>query len=262
MNVNPSSLVGDQLKLQAADRRRLLEAARSLQGFQLQAKMLHHWAASTQERLLQEEEASDVTSALALLEQHRELRLEMEEQRSRWETRASSPPGSEVATLTTCPLLRWKETEELGRSLGRGSSDGTTGGVDVRSTLEKLEADWCKLDALWASRGARLEEGAELQRLNQEGDRIEAALSGHETRLRVEDVGVRGGSQPYTFVDIFTVLVMTMRVSVQDSAEGVYALLGRQDELEGLLKVLDHRVDRFAQRSRELVRRRHHAATR
>uniref|UniRef100_G3N8Q4 Spectrin, beta, non-erythrocytic 5 n=1 Tax=Gasterosteus aculeatus TaxID=69293 RepID=G3N8Q4_GASAC len=200
-----------QLKLQAADRRRLLEAARSLQGFQLQAKMLHHWAASTQERLLQEEEASDVTSALALLEQHRELRLEMEEQRSRWETRASSPPGSEVATLTT-----W--------------------GVDVRSTLEKLEADWSKLDALWASRGARLEEGAELQRLNQEGDRIEAALSGHETRLRVEDVG--------------------------DSAEGVYALLGRQDELEGLLKVLDHRVDRFAQRSRELVRRRHHAATR
>ncbi|XP_077945298.1 spectrin beta chain, non-erythrocytic 5 isoform X2 [Gasterosteus aculeatus] len=202
-----------QLKLQAADRRRLLEAARSLQGFQLQAKMLHHWAASTQERLLQEEEASDVTSALALLEQHRELRLEMEEQRS-----------------------RWKETEELGRSLGRGSSDGTTGGVDVRSTLEKLEADWSKLDALWASKGARLEEGAELQRLNQEGDRIEAALSGHETRLRVEDVG--------------------------DSAEGVYALLGQQDELEGLLKVLDHRVDRFAQRSRELVRRRHHAATR
>ncbi|KAL6106061.1 sptbn5 [Pungitius sinensis] len=202
-----------QLKLQAADRRRLLEAARSLQGFQRRAKMLRRWAGSTQERLLQEEEASDVASALALLEQHRELRLQMEEQRS-----------------------RWRETEELGRSLVRGSSDGSTGGVDVRRTLEELEADWSKLDKLWASRGARLEEGAELQRLNQEGDRIEAALSGHETRLRVDDVG--------------------------DSVEGVWALLGRQDQLEGLLKALDQRVDRFVQHSQDLVLQRHHGAAR
>ncbi|KAM8913952.1 spectrin beta chain, non-erythrocytic 5 isoform 3-T3 [Spinachia spinachia] len=202
-----------QLKLQAADRRRLLEEARSLQGFQRRAKALRCWASSTQERLLQDEEASDVASALAVLEQHRELRVQMEEQGS-----------------------RWRETEELGRSLGRGSSEGSTSGVEVWRTLQELEADWSTLGVLWASKGARLEEGAELQRLNQEGDRIEAALSGHERRLRVEDVG--------------------------DSPEGVCALLGRQDELEGLLKALDHRVDRFAQRCQELVRQRHHAATR
>jgi len=87
--------------------------------------------------------------------------------------------------------------EELGKSLQQGSSnDGKTGGVDIQQTLDMLEADWSELDKLWASRRERLEQGAELQRLNQEGDRIEAALSGHEARLRVKDVGVRVGLNP------------------------------------------------------------------
>ncbi|XP_068593345.1 spectrin beta chain, non-erythrocytic 5 [Cebidichthys violaceus] len=203
----------DQLKRQAADRQRLLEEARGLQSFQRRAKELQRWTGSVQERLLQEEAAADVASAVALLEQHRELRLEMEEQRSRWE-----------------------EVEALGKSLQQGSSNGKTGGVDIQQTLDKLKADWSKLDELWASRRQRLEQGAELQRLNQEGDRIEAALSGHEARLRVKDVG--------------------------DSVDGVHSLLGRQDELEGLLKALDQRVDRFSERSRELTDQRHYAAKR
>jgi len=78
------SAVALQLKRQAADKQRLLEEARSLQSFQRQAKELRRWAGSVQERLLQEEAAADVASAVALLEQHRELWLEMEEQRSRW----------------------------------------------------------------------------------------------------------------------------------------------------------------------------------
>jgi len=49
---------------------------------------------------------------------------------------------------------------------------------------------------------------------------------------------------------------------VQDSVDGVHSLLGRQDQLEGLLKALDQRVHRFAERSRELVAQRHYAATR
>ena len=71
------------MKHQAAGRQRLLEEARRLQGFQQQAKELQRWAGSVQERLLQEETAADVASAVALLEQNRELRLEMEDQRSR-----------------------------------------------------------------------------------------------------------------------------------------------------------------------------------
>lgn len=47
---------------------------------------------------------------------------------------------------------------------------------------------------------------------------------------------------------------------VQDSVDGVLSLLSRQDELEGLLKALDQRVDRFTQRSQELIDKRHYAA--
>ncbi len=75
--------VVDQLKCQAADRQRHLEEARRLQTFQQQAKELQLWAGSVQERLLQEETTTDVASAVALLKQHQELQLEMEEQRNR-----------------------------------------------------------------------------------------------------------------------------------------------------------------------------------
>ncbi|KAK5857872.1 hypothetical protein PBY51_011085 [Eleginops maclovinus] len=201
----------NQLKRQAADRQRQLEEARRLQSFQRESKELQHWAQSVQERLLHEETAADVASAVALLEQHQELQLEMDEQRR-----------------------RLKEMEKLGKSLLLGSSNGKAGDVDVQQTLDKLKADWSKLDNLWASRKERLEQGVELQRLNQEGDRIEATLSGHEARLRVQDVG--------------------------DSVDGVHSLLGRQEELEGLLKALDLRVDNFTERSQELINQQHYAA--
>uniref|UniRef100_A0A8C9YZ58 Spectrin, beta, non-erythrocytic 5 n=1 Tax=Sander lucioperca TaxID=283035 RepID=A0A8C9YZ58_SANLU len=197
----------NQLKCQAADRQRLLEEARRLQSFQQRAKELQLWTGSVQDRLLQEETAADVASAVALLEEHQELRLEMEES---------------------------KELEKSGKSLLQGSSNGKTGGVDIQQTLDKLKADWSKLDKLWTSRRERLEQGVELQRLNQEGDRIEAALSGHEARLRVKDVG--------------------------DSVDSVHSLLGRQEELEGLLKASDQRVDHFTQRSQELINQQHYAA--
>ncbi|XP_044022541.1 spectrin beta chain, non-erythrocytic 5 isoform X2 [Siniperca chuatsi] len=201
----------NQLKHQAADRQQLLEEARRLQSFQQRAKELKRWAGSVQERLLQEETATDVASAVALLEQHQELQLEMEEQRS-----------------------RFKEMEKLGKSLQQGSSNGKTGGVDIQETLDDFKADWSKLDKMWTSRKERLEQGVELQRLNQEGDRIEAALSGHEARLRVKDVG--------------------------DSVDSVHSLLGRQEELEGLLKALDQQVDHFTERSQELISQQHYAA--
>ncbi|KAM9341571.1 spectrin beta chain, non-erythrocytic 5 [Symphorus nematophorus] len=200
-----------QLKHQAADRQQLLEEARRLQSFQQQAKELQRWAGSVQDRLLQEETATDVASAVALLEQHHELLLEMEEQRS-----------------------RLKEMEKLGKSLQKGSSNGKTGGVDIQQTLDNLSADWSKLDKLWTGRKKYLEQEVELQRLNQEGDRIEAALSGHEARLRVNDVG--------------------------DSVDSVHSLLGRQEELEGLLKALDQQVDHFTERCQELINQQHYAA--
>ncbi|KAM7376448.1 hypothetical protein PAMP_006181 [Pampus punctatissimus] len=200
-----------QVKRQGAERQRLLEEARRLQNFQQQAKELQRWAGSVQERLLQEEVAADVASAITLLEQHQELRLEMEEQRS-----------------------RLKEMEKLGKSLQQASSNGKTEGVDIQQTLDSLNTDWSKLDNLWTNRKQHLEQEVELQRLNQEGNRIEATLSGHEARLRVKDVG--------------------------DSVDSVHGLLGRQDELEGLLKALDQQVDHFTERSQELISQQHYAA--
>ncbi|XP_060938197.1 spectrin beta chain, non-erythrocytic 2 [Limanda limanda] len=200
-----------QVKHQAADRQRHLAEARRLQGFQQQAKELQRWAGSVQQRLLQEEAATDVASASALLEQNLELQLEMEEQRS-----------------------RLMETEKLGKSLLLNSSLRKTSSDDIQQTLDSLTADWSKLDRMWTSRNELLKQGVEFQRLNQEGDRIEAALSGHEARLRVKDVG--------------------------DSLDSVHSLLGRQDEMEGLLKALDQRIDHFTERSLELINRGHYAA--
>ncbi|CAN9501902.1 unnamed protein product [Ophioblennius macclurei] len=191
-----------KVKLQAADKQRHLEEARRLQSFQQGAKELQRWADSARDRLLQEESAGDVASAVALLEQHRELWEEMQAQRS-----------------------RMSDMETLGSSLSSG---------DVRLTLDGLSNDWAKMEVLWTNRKLRLEQGVELQRLNQEGDRIEAAISGHEARLRVEDVG--------------------------DSVDAVHGLLGRQDELEALLKALDQRVENFCERSRELIDLQHYAA--
>lgn len=72
-----------QVKRQAADRQRFLEEARRLQSFQQQVKEQQRWAASLRDRLLQEEAAADVASAVALLEQHQELQREMEVERRR-----------------------------------------------------------------------------------------------------------------------------------------------------------------------------------
>lgn len=47
---------------------------------------------------------------------------------------------------------------------------------------------------------------------------------------------------------------------LQDSVDSVHSLLGRQEELEFLLKALDHRVDGFTERSRELLHQQHFAA--
>lgn len=72
-----------QLKGQAAERQRLLEEARKKQRFQQKAKEMKQWVGSVRERLLHQEVAADVASAAALLEQHKLLWLEVEEQRSR-----------------------------------------------------------------------------------------------------------------------------------------------------------------------------------
>ncbi|KAM9777958.1 spectrin beta chain, non-erythrocytic 5 [Neosynchiropus ocellatus] len=190
-----------QVKREAAEKQRHLEEARRLHSFQRQVKEQERWLGSIRERLLQEEAAADLAATVALLEQHKEMWLEMEEQRE-----------------------RLKEMEKTGRTLRAG--DG-----EVEGSLDQLRADWSRMEHLWARKKQHLEEAVELQRLNQEADRIEAALTGHEARLQVQDVG--------------------------DSVDSVHSLLGRQDQLEVHLKVLDQRVDRFIERSNDLIHQKH-----
>ncbi|XP_010891275.2 spectrin beta chain, non-erythrocytic 5 isoform X2 [Esox lucius] len=199
-----------QLRSQASERQRLLEEAKRLQLFQQETRDLLLWAEAVQGRLLEDNTASDVASAQALLKDHQDLRLEIHGQRE-----------------------RVKDMEKLGKSL-EDQSSGNRGVKDIHQTLGKLNQEWTKLDRLWGSRNRTLEQGVELQKLNQEADRIEAALSGHEARLKVKDLG--------------------------DSVDSVRSLLVRQEEVEDLLKALDQHISLFQDKSKELVNKQHFAA--
>ncbi|XP_072545910.1 spectrin beta chain, non-erythrocytic 5 [Salminus brasiliensis] len=195
-----------QVKAQATNRQSMLDEARRLQLFQKECKDLMLWAEAMEERLVEEENISDVGSAQALLEENQEVRLEIEQQRAR---------------LTAM--------EKLGESL-----ESSSGRKDVQQTLAKLNHEWNKLDKLWSSQNRRLQQGLDLQKLNKEADRIDATISGHEARLKINDLG--------------------------DSVDSVHSLLGRQEELEGLLRALDQQIDNFQNRSQELIDKRHFAS--
>lgn len=169
-------------------RQRLLQEARTLRSFQQEAEELHHWVQSLQERLLQEGKATDVASAMASLEQHQELQLELEEQRSRY--RGANGHNQRAALVLhevkVFGPFRLKEMENLGKVLQQGER----GGSHIEQTLDSLSAGCSRAEALWLSRRQQLEQEVELQRLNQEADRIQAAVSGHQARLKLTDAGV------------------------------------------------------------------------
>lgn len=73
-----------QVKGQAAKRQSVIEEAQRLQLFQKESRGLLLWAETVEERLLEEENSSDVASAQALLNENQELKLEIEQQRARF----------------------------------------------------------------------------------------------------------------------------------------------------------------------------------
>ncbi|XP_017558803.1 spectrin beta chain, non-erythrocytic 5 isoform X2 [Pygocentrus nattereri] len=152
------------VKAQATKRQSMLDKAQRLQHFQKESKDLLLWAEAMEDRLVEEENISDVASAQALLKENQEVRLEIEQQRARLRT-----------------------MEKLGESLEASSGDKVI--KDVQQTLAKLNQEWSKLDKLWSSRNRRLQQGLELQKLNMEADRIDATISSHEARLKIKDLG-------------------------------------------------------------------------
>ncbi|KAK3538029.1 hypothetical protein QTP70_027382 [Hemibagrus guttatus] len=127
---------------------------------------------------------------------------------------------------------RLKSMEKLARSLEASSGGKVT--KDIQQTLDQLNQECSRLDKLWSSRNKRLEQAFQLQKWNKEADRIEATIAGHEARLKVKDLG--------------------------DSVDGVHSLLGRQEELDGLLVALDQNISRFQDRSQELIDKCHFAS--
>lgn len=107
--------------------------------------------------------------------------------------------------------------DQLAQSLQQGKTES----VEVQRPLEDLNHELSRLGELWATRRQRLEHSLELQRLNQEGDRIEATLSGHRARLKVQADGVRTHSS-YKFLVVmkfFTVSpydLLPQRTKYQD----------------------------------------------
>lgn len=73
-----------QVRCQAAKRQSIIVEAQRLQLFQKESRDLLLWAKAAEERLLEEENGSDVVSAQALLNEHQELKLEIEQQRARF----------------------------------------------------------------------------------------------------------------------------------------------------------------------------------
>ncbi|KAG7328102.1 hypothetical protein KOW79_008046 [Hemibagrus wyckioides] len=195
-----------QVKGQAAKRQSIIEEAQRLQLFKKESRDWMLWAKAVEERLLEEENSSDIASAQALLNENQELKLEIEQQRA-----------------------RLKSMEKLARSL-----EASPGGKDIQQTLDQLTQECSRLDKLWSSRNKQLEQAFQLQKWNKEADRIEATIAGHEARLKVKELG--------------------------DSVDGVHRLLGRQEELDGLLVALDQNISLFQDRSQELIDQCHFAS--
>ncbi|MGH0174376.1 UNVERIFIED_CONTAM: hypothetical protein FKN15_008679 [Acipenser sinensis] len=155
----------ERVKAQAEGRRRGVEEGLHRARFLQETRDLQLWAEGARYRLGGQESGSDLASAERLLQENQDLWKEMDAQRERLQS-----------------------AEVLGDSLSSCSPGSAS---EVRQTLGKLNRQWAELDQLWANRDKRLKEGVELQHFNREADRIEAALSSHEARLRVQDLGVR-----------------------------------------------------------------------
>ncbi|KAG2457680.1 SPTN5 protein, partial [Polypterus senegalus] len=197
----------ERVQKEAAHKKKTVEDSLHLQKFLQNSKNLSLWIKGMQERLAGEESGSDVASAETLHKENRDL----------WEE-------------ITREGERMKELKEMGNFLVRAIPSKA---FELHQTLTELGREWAELNEQWASRDKKLQGGVELQKFNREADRIEATVSSHEARLKVEDLG--------------------------DSVDSVQSLLRRQDELEDLMKALDQKIAALEKRAEKLRQQGHYA---
>ncbi|XP_065538942.1 spectrin beta chain, non-erythrocytic 5 [Lathamus discolor] len=199
-----------KLKLETQKKQDILQQAQNQQSFLQDSRSLLLWSEGIREKLSSEEMGIDVASAEQLLKEHQDLLKEIRSQKE-----------------------RFVQLEELGRKIihEQPSNSRTT---DVRQSLERLAEESKELEKMWEQRQKKLQDGLELQKFNREGDRINAALSGHEAFLRGDDLG--------------------------DHVDAVRSLLKQHQEFEQLLMALKRRVEALNENGVNLIENRHFAS--
>uniref|UniRef100_U3JTX5 Calponin-homology (CH) domain-containing protein n=1 Tax=Ficedula albicollis TaxID=59894 RepID=U3JTX5_FICAL len=199
-----------KLKLEIQKKRDILQWAQNQQSFLQDSRRLLLWAEGIREKLSSEEMGLDVGSAEQLLKEHQDLLIEIGSQNE-----------------------RFLQLEELGRKVIQQQPSNSRS-RDVHQTMERLAKENQELEEKWEKRWKRLQDGLELQKFNREGDRINAALSGHEAFLRGDDLG--------------------------DHVDAVRSLLKQHQEFEQLLMALKRRVEALNANGVNLLESRHFAS--
>uniref|UniRef100_A0A8C0U202 Spectrin beta, non-erythrocytic 5 n=1 Tax=Cyanistes caeruleus TaxID=156563 RepID=A0A8C0U202_CYACU len=192
-----------KLKLEIQKKQDILQWAQNQQSFLQDSRRLLLWAEGIREKLSSEEVGLDVGSAEQLLKEHQDLLIEI-------------------------GLHMW--LEELGHKVVHQQPSNNRS-RDVHQTMERLAKEKKELEEMWEKRWKKLQDGLELQKFNREGDRINAALSGHEAFLRGDDLG--------------------------DHADAVRSLLKQHQEFEQLLMALKRRVEALNENGVTLIESRH-----
>ncbi|NXF34969.1 SPTN5 protein, partial [Nyctibius bracteatus] len=199
-----------KLKLETQKKWDILQRAQNQQSFLQDSRRLLLWAEGIREKLSSEEMGVDVASAEQLVKEHQDLLKEIRSQKE-----------------------RFLKLEELGRQvIHEQPSNSRT--VDVHQSMQRLAEENKELEKLWEQRQKKLQDGLELQKFNREGDRINAALSGHEAFLRGNDLG--------------------------DHVDAVRSLMKQHQEFEQLLIVLKRRVEALNENGVNLIESRHFAS--
>ncbi|NXD33924.1 SPTN5 protein, partial [Copsychus sechellarum] len=199
-----------KLKLEIQKKRDILQWAQNQQSFLQDSRRLLLWAEGIREKLSSEEMGLDVGSAEQLLKEHQDLLIEIGSQNE-----------------------RFLQLEELGRKIVQQQPSNNRS-RDVHQTMERLAKENQELEEMWEKRWRKLQDGLELQKFNREGDRINAALSGHEAFLRGDDLG--------------------------DHVDAVRSLLKQHQEFEQLLMALKRRVEALNENGVNLLESRHFAS--
>ncbi|XP_071600765.1 spectrin beta chain, non-erythrocytic 5 [Heliangelus exortis] len=199
-----------KLKLETQKKWVVLQQAQNQHSFLQDSRRLLLWAEGIGEKLSSEEMGVDVASAEQLLKEHQDLLKEIRSQKERF-------------------LL----LEELGHKvIQEQAGNGRT--TEIHHSMQRLTEEKKELEKMWEQRQKKLQDGLELQKFNREGDRINAALSGHEAFLRGGDLG--------------------------DHVDAVRNLLKQHQEFEQLLMVLKRRVEALNETGVNLIERKHFAS--